>query len=333
MGVTDYLVDNFPKIMDVKFTGHMENELDDIVTGKEELNAVLDEFYFPFQESLKVAEEKPGFVEISIGEDCPECQSPLVMKFSKNGPFAGCSKYPDCKYTRPMGSDSTARGVETDHVCPSCGNKLKQKDGRRGPFLYCSGYPKCKEIFEIGPDGQPIAKPKAEVTEHACPKCSKPMILRQGARGAFLGCSGYPKCRSTIQVDDQGKPIAALQIDVKCVKCGGPMGVKSGRRGAFLGCLAYPKCRSTAPIPDELKDQVAALEPPKAAAAGPDLKSIEVEETCEQCGGAMTVRRGRRGFFLGCAAYPKCKSTMEPGSATQAKIDSFVAAAETQPTE
>ncbi len=321
MAVTDYLVDNFPKIMDVKFTGHMENELDEIVTGKEELVGVLNEFYFPFQESLKVAEEKPGHVEIATGENCPDCQAPLVMKFGRTGAFAGCSKYPECKYTKPMGGDSAARGIETDHICPACGNKLKQKESKRGPFLYCSGYPKCKEIFELDPDGQPVAKPKAEVTEHACPKCKKPMILRQGARGAFLGCSGYPKCRSTIQVDDQGKPVAALQIDVKCVKCGGPMGVKSGRRGAFLGCLAYPKCRSTAPIPDELKDQVASMEPAKPAATGPDLKTIEVEETCEQCGSAMTVRRGRRGFFLGCSGYPKCKGTMEPGPATLSKIE------------
>ena len=327
MAVTDYLVDNFPKIMDVKFTGHMEDELDEIVTGKEELNKVLDEFYYPFQESLKVAEQKPGHVDISTGENCPECQSPLVMKFSKNGAFAGCSKYPECKYTKPMGGDSGSRGVETEHVCPDCGSKLKQKDSKRGPFLYCSGYPKCKSLFDLGADGQPIPKPKAEVTEHPCPKCNKPMIMRQGARGAFLGCSGYPKCRSTIQVDEHGKPVAALKIDVKCVKCGGPMGVKSGRRGAFLGCLGYPKCRSTAPIPDELKDQVAALEPPKPASTGPDLKTIEVEETCDQCGGSMTIRRGRRGFFLGCSSYPKCKGTAEPGPATLSKIEAATGAA------
>ena len=97
------------------------------------------------------------------------------------------------------------------------------------------------------------------------------------------------------------------------------MGVKSGRRGAFLGCLNYPKCRSTAPIPDDLKEQLgeAANAP---SASGPDLKSVEVEETCEQCGGPMLVRRGKRGFFLGCAGYPKCKGTREPGVATMEKI-------------
>jgi DNA topoisomerase-1 len=143
------------------------------------------------------------------------------------------------------------------------------------------------------------------------------MILRQGPRGPFLGCSAYPKCRSTIQVDEKGNPIEQPRIDVKCEKCGGPMGIKQGRRGAFLGCLNYPKCRSTAPIPEDLKDKIQAAAP---AAGGPDLKSIEVEEACPECGGAMLVRRGRRGFFLGCAKYPKCKGTQEPGSATLEKI-------------
>jgi DNA topoisomerase-1 len=325
MAVTDYLVDNFPKIMDLKFTGHMEDELDDIVTGKEELNRVLDEFYYPFQESLKVAEQKPGHVEITTGENCPDCQAALVMKFGRTGAFIGCSRYPDCKFTRPINGDSSSRAEETEHLCPACHSKLKRKDGKRGPFLYCSGYPKCKEIFDVGENGEPVARPKVEVTEHVCPKCGKPMILRQGARGAFLGCSGYPKCRSTIQVDDQGKPVATLQIDVKCAKCGGPMGVKTGRRGAFLGCLNYPKCRSTAPIPEELKEKVAALEKPSSGAGGPDLKSVEVEETCDQCGGAMVVRRGRRGFFLGCASYPKCKGTREPGTTTMERIQALTA--------
>jgi DNA topoisomerase I len=108
---------------------------------------------------------------------------------------------------------------------------------------------------------------------------------------------------------------------VKCTKCGGPMAVRRGRRGSFLGCTNYPRCRGTAPVPDELKEQLAA----EAAAAAPaqsaaDLKAIPIEQTCEQCGGPMLVRRSRRGFFLGCAQYPQCKGTREPDETTLAKI-------------
>jgi hypothetical protein len=56
---------------------------------------------------------------------------------------------------------------------------------------------------------------------------------------------------------------------------------------------------------------------------GPDLKTLAVDETCENCGGAMTVRRGKRGFFLGCSNYPKCKGTKEPSEATLEKITAF----------
>jgi DNA topoisomerase-1 len=102
------------------------------------------------------------------------------------------------------------------------------------------------------------------------------------------------------------------------------MAVRRGRRGSFLGCLKYPKCRGTAPIPDDLKEQLAAQESPASPSQAPDLKSVPVEETCEQCGGPMLVRRGRRGFFLGCAQYPQCKGTRQPGEATLAKIQELV---------
>jgi len=102
------------------------------------------------------------------------------------------------------------------------------------------------------------------------------------------------------------------------------MAVRQGRRGAFLGCTGYPKCRGTAQIPDDLKDKIAELAPAPAASAGADLKTIEVDETCDDCGGPMIVRRGRRGYFLGCGKYPKCKGTKEPSEATLEKINSIV---------
>ena len=60
MAVTDLLVEQFPKILDLKFTAHMEDKLDDIATAKEDMIKVLDEFYYPFQEELKVAETAHG---------------------------------------------------------------------------------------------------------------------------------------------------------------------------------------------------------------------------------------------------------------------------------
>jgi DNA topoisomerase-1 len=258
-------------------------------------------------------------VQVPSSETCHVCGAPMVVKFSRTGQFLGCSKYPECKSTRPMDGEPRAAAVETEHRCPKCGKPLMLRESKRGPFLSCSGYPGCKESFNIDPEGKPV--PSVVETEHVCEKCGKPMALRQGSRGNFLGCTGYPKCRNTLPVDDQGQPVTPVKVEVKCEKCGGPMGVKQGRRGAFLGCLNYPKCRSTAPIPDDLKAQLGDLAPSAPAESnGVDLKTIEVAETCENCGGPMLVRKGKRGFFLGCAKYPKCKGTKEPSEATLEKI-------------
>ena len=104
------------------------------------------------------------------------------------------------------------------------------------------------------------------------------------------------------------------------------MAVCQGRRGPFLGCTGYPKCRGTAPVPDELKEQLAELAPAAPASAAADMKAIEVGETCDDCGSTMVVRRGRRGYFLGCSKYPKCKGTKEPSEATQEKITAVMGA-------
>jgi DNA topoisomerase I len=117
-----------------------------------------------------------------------------------------------------------------------------------------------------------------------------------------------------------------VKIDVKCEKCGKPMAVRQGRRGAFLGCTGYPKCRGTAQVPEELKEQLAEIATTTApATTGPDLKSLEIDEKCDDCGSPMVARRGRRGYFLGCSTYPKCKGTKEPGEATLEKINAVVA--------
>ena len=235
-----------------------------------------------------------------------------------------CSKYPECKATRPIGgARSRAEAVESEHACPKCSKPLLIRENKRGEKFYsCSGYPDCKESFNIDGAGRPV--PSVVETDYTCEKCGKPMVLRQSARGAFLGCTGYPKCRNALPVDEQGKPVPPVKVEVPCPKCGGTMAVRRGRRGSFLGCTNYPKCRGTAEVPDELKEHLAEQVPP--AESGPDLKSIPIEETCEQCGGPMIVRRSRRGFFLGCAKYPKCKGTRQPSDSTLAKINEVVGA-------
>src|SRR5262245_24752094 len=89
-----------------------------------------------------------------------------------------------------------------------------------------------------------------------------------------------------------------------CGKCGKPMVVKWGRYGKFLACTGYPECRNTAELKDGTNGGGEAAEGGEVAAAAPLH-----EETCEKCGKAMVVRRGRFGQFLACTGYPACRNT------------------------
>jgi DNA topoisomerase-1 len=154
-------------------------------------------------------------------------------------------------------------------------------------------------------DGKPVLA--AKPTEHTCEKCGKPMVIREGRRGPFLACTGYPKCKNAKDVDADGNPVKPIDSGVACEKCGSPMTVKKGPRGPVLGCSAYPKCRSTKPVPEEMKEKLKALMP---AAPKKEMPKVEVSETCPDCGSPMRLSKSRFGkvpYFLGCSKYPKCK--------------------------
>src|SRR5205085_10705014 len=137
--------------------------------------------------------------------------------------------------------------IQTEHLCPNCGKPMMLRQSKRGPFLGCSGYPKCKTVLNVDEEGNPVEREAPAVSEHVCPNCGKPLILRQSARGPFLGCSGYPKCKTIVNVDEKGAPVAAQEraapvlSDQTRPKCGKPLVEREGRLGQFLGCYSCPK--------------------------------------------------------------------------------------------
>ena len=275
--VTDLLVEHFPKVMDLKFTSHMEEELDEIETGKMAYRQVLDEFWGPFSRALREAEQKmPTHRGTETGENCPECGKPLVLRYSKKTgkKFTGCSGYPECKYIKPgEGEEARPAPVLTEHKCPTCGKPMVQRMSKRGPFLGCSGYPDCTATMNLDAEGNPV--PSAQPTEHTCEKCGRPMVLREGPRGPFLGCSAYPKCRSTKPMPAElkeklkdvlpapAKKAPAVEVNETCPECGAPtMKLRQGRGGWFLGCSKFPKCRGTKEATPEMVEQAQAAAVP-----------------------------------------------------------------------
>ena len=334
MKVTDLLVQHFPKVMDLQFTRHMEEELDQIEEKKIERNQVLQEFYDPFSASLTLAESEM----LKNAEKCPLCGKPLEERFSKFGKFFGCSGYkdePKCTYIKkkmvegqvPGEKAGPALDAEGNAIkCPNCAKDMVKRAGKTGPFLGCSGYPECKTTMNFDPEGKPVVTSQA--TEHVCEKCSSPMVKRMGKRGPFLGCSAYPKCKNIVELDAEGKPVKPIDTGVVCEKCGSPMNIKRGFRGAFLGCSGYPSCRSTKQLSDELKEKLAKEGP--AMPARPKSVAIDApaDIKCPECEGPMKLRPGRWGkFFFGCNNYPKCKGTRQASPDQVEQLQSAPAAA------
>jgi len=109
-----------------------------------------------------------------------------------------------------------------------------------------------------------------------------------------------PFAKSVEAADEKMEKVAVQpqETDEVCEECGKPMLLRVGRRGPFLACSGYPECKHTRPAPGS-KDE----ERPKAPPPEP------TDEVCDKCGSPMVIRSGRRGRFLACSAFPKCKKT------------------------
>ncbi|MBN1764155.1 MAG: type I DNA topoisomerase [Sedimentisphaerales bacterium] len=203
--VTEKLMEHFPRVMDVAFTSHMEEQLDKIEEQHLNWVEVLHEFYDPFKENVERAHKEMNHAKAETQPSeytCPECKEPMVYRFGKNGRFLSCSKYPDCKFASPCDRDGKMVEPEmTDHKCPECGKEMILRKGRFGEFLGCSGYPECKTTQKLDKDGNP-EPPKAppKPSGITCYKCGGELVVRESKRGEFLGCGSFPKCRTIISI-------------------------------------------------------------------------------------------------------------------------------------
>jgi len=140
---------------------------------------------------------------------------------------------------------------------------------------------------------------KAEVTpsEYKCPQCKQQLVYRFGKNGKFLSCSAYPECKFACPCDKDGKMIEEKLSEHKCPVCGKPMVNKNGRFGPFLGCSDYPECKTTLKL-----DKQGNVLPPKPPAEPTGIKCYK----CKQ--GELVIRQGKKGPFLGCGRFPKCRT-------------------------
>lgn len=126
-----------------------------------------------------------------------------------------------------------------------------------------------------------------ETLEEKCPKCGKDLYIKLGKRGKFIGCSGYPDCDYTANIDGTTEPETPELVDRQCPKCEADLVYKYGKYGKFIGCSKYPECK-----------YIESLNQP-----------VDTGITCPECNKNNIMKRfSRRGkVFYGCQGYPTCK--------------------------
>ena len=172
--VTKILDENFQKFMEVDFTADMESQLDQIEEGNAEWKKVVEEFYSPLAEAIRVAIEKIEKVNMDEETDeiCELCGSNMVIKYGRFGKFMACKNYPECKNTKPIVSKI---GVK----CPKCkeGDIIMRKSKKKKVFYGCSNYPDCDFVAW----NKPVEEP--------CEVCGSYMYEKYSKSGTKIVCS------------------------------------------------------------------------------------------------------------------------------------------------
>ncbi len=160
IAVNDFLVKNFPQLLDFDFTAGMENELDDVANGSVKWVPVIAKFFEPFEKHLEDVSEHSERVKVEAevtDEKCPEGHV-LVIRYGRFGKFLACEKFPEHKFTKSFEE-------KIDAVCPDSGDPVVVRRTKKGrPFFGCSAYPKCKWMSWKNPALE-NAQPAAETTE------------------------------------------------------------------------------------------------------------------------------------------------------------------------
>ncbi|MFN2374942.1 MAG: type I DNA topoisomerase [Candidatus Binatia bacterium] len=233
--VTDLLVESFPDILNAEFTAGLESQLDDVEEGKSGWLEATRRFYEPFRADLDRAKIEMRDVKREVTETelpCPKCGKTLVIKWGRNGEFAACPEYPECRFTsnftrRDDGTIVLDAAEETDEVCEKCGSAMAYKFSKFGRFLGCSAYPECKNIKSAN---TPVP------LGIACPKdlggCGEGELVQKVSRRGkiFYSCNRYPACKYALW----DRP-----VETPCPECEAPFVVEktTKRAGTVRRCV------------------------------------------------------------------------------------------------
>ncbi|MDE2511739.1 MAG: topoisomerase DNA-binding C4 zinc finger domain-containing protein, partial [Elusimicrobia bacterium] len=155
-----------------------------------------------------------------------------------------------------------------------------------GPFV---------KALDLATTEMTTSRIEPKMSDELCPICTAPMLIRESRFGKYLSCSTFPKCKGKIQLTPEGQKVVLEKTGEACDLCGKDMVIRTGRKGRFMACSGYPDCKNTFSLDAEGK---------KIEGSRPLLTT----RPCNKCQKHMWLRVGKRGFFLTCPGYPKCRN-------------------------
>jgi DNA topoisomerase-1 len=141
-----------------------------------------------------------------------------------------------------------------------------------------------------------VSRIEPQKSDELCPLCKQPMLIRESRFGKYLSCSTFPKCKGKIQLTPEGKKVVLETTGENCDLCGKVMVIRTGRKGRFIACSGYPACKNTYSIDQATGQKIEGSRP------------LITTRKCNKCENALWLRKGKRGFFLACSGFPKCRN-------------------------
>jgi len=188
----------------------------------------------------------------------------------------------DVGYTREM--ESELDRVEEQHT-----DWVDMLERFYGPF---------RDKLEEAHETMTHAKAETEPAPYKCPECGSRTCYRFGKNGRFLSCTAYPDCDYAAPIDREGRPLLPEHVDVQCPEDGSQMVLRTGRFGRFLASENYPDVKFVINLDN--KGRIKYPSPPP----------LETNLQCPKCDAPLNLREGKRGPWLGCSRFPKCRGRL-----------------------
>lgn len=243
--IKNKLDENFPNIMNIKFTAELENELDEVAEGEKDWISLLSVFYKDLKYyidkfKIKVEEEMSRIIESDVPCSCGKGN--MILKTGRFGRYLACPNEEDgCKERISLkGIEIPAEEIENGkiYVKEKVEELVKAKKGKETDVLTSTG---AKYLLKTGRFGSYLESENFSEDNDRMPL--PPEIRKMLANNKIEEKNGVMQINTELKkIKDEEDRI--LKAAGRCEKCGRPFKISRGRWGKFLACTGYPECKN-----------------------------------------------------------------------------------------